>query len=185
MISKLKINKGFTLVEILVAVALFTVIASFSTGAVLSIFDANNRARASKTVVDNLNLAIEDMVRTVRFGNNFHCGNSGNLASPTNCPDSSGSDLLDVTFKGDVIVYRLNGTAIQKSSDGGSNYTDITSPETSIDYLRFYVFNSQSSDNKQPYVVAVIKGHSGNKITAQSSFSIETTISQRVLDFNI
>jgi len=66
------------------------------------------------------------------------------------------------------------------SYDGGYNFTNITSPETIIDYLRFYVFGNDS--NKRPYVVAVIRGHVGNRPTTQSSFSIQTVMSQRTLN---
>ena len=83
--KKRKENKGFTLVEVLVAVALFTIIATISMGALVSIFDANKKSQTSKTVVDNLNLSIEDMIRTIRFGTNYHCGSSGNLNTSQNC----------------------------------------------------------------------------------------------------
>lgn len=170
--SKLKINKGFTLVEMLIAVSLFVVIAFISIGAILSIFDANKRAQSSKTVVDNLNLSIENMARTVRFGSNY------NKVSDTE---------LRVTFydinlaRTKIVAYRLNGTSIEVSDDGGS-FMAITSPETVIEYLRFYVSGSSPFDANQPYVLAVIKGYSGNKPTTQSKFSIQTLMSQRTLD---
>jgi len=185
--NKFKNKKGFTLVELLVAVALFTTIAFFSIGAVLSIFDANRKAQSSKTVVDNLNLSLENMVRTIRFGNNYHCGTNTPLSSPRDC--STGDSFLAVTFEGFVnpIIYRWNGTIndpIQKSENGGTSYVNITAPEVKIDYLRFYVFNTSAGapDNKQPYVIVVIKGYSGNKPTSQTKFSIQTLISQRKLD---
>lgn len=177
-------KSGFTLVEMLIAIGLFTVIVSFSLGAVLSIFDANRRARSSKTVVDNLNLAVENMSRTIRFGSNYYCGISSSLSETKDC-SSDYDNSISVTFKGNRIIYKLDGKSIQKSDNGGSTYTNITSPETVIEYLRFYVIGSSPSDDSQPYVIAVIEGYSGNKLTAQSEFSIQTLMSQRVLDFNI
>lgn len=181
MIRKISDNeKGFTLVELLVAVSIFVVVAVFSMGAVISVFDANKKSQSTKTVVDNLNLSIENVARTVRFGSSYHCGSSGSFSSPQNC--SSGDSLLAVTFNGSVLVYRLNGTTIQKSTNGGLSYTNITSPDTVVQYLSFYVFGSSTSDTVQPYVVAVIKGYVGTKPTTQSIFSIETVMSQRTLD---
>ena len=58
MTNKFKNKKGFTLVEMLIAISLFIVVTFFSIGSLLSIFDASKRARDSKTVVDNLNFAI-------------------------------------------------------------------------------------------------------------------------------
>jgi prepilin-type N-terminal cleavage/methylation domain-containing protein len=176
-------SKGFTLVEMLIAVSLFVVIVSFSLGSLVSVFNANKNAQSSKTVVDNLNLSLENMARTIRFGKNYHCGSDGTLSSPRDCPDNiNGDTFFAVTFESKVIIYRLNGTTIQKSSDGGGSYEDITAPEAKIENLKFYVFGSFPSDNAQPYVVVVIKGYAGSKSDTQSSFSVETLISQRTID---
>jgi len=179
-------KRGFTLVELLIAVSLFVVVTIISIGAVLSIFDANKRAQFSKTVVDNLNFSIENMARTVRFGSYYYCGISPDLFGINDCP--TGGDSLSVTFNDNRIIYKWNGTTndpIQKSDDGGSVYTNITAPEAKIQYLKFYVLGSSTSDTNQPYVVAVIKGYVGNKPTTQSVFSVETLMSQRALDYNI
>ena len=177
--NKLKNNRAFTLVELIIAVALFTLVAFISIGAILSVYDANKRAQASKTVVDNLNLSIENMARMIRFGSSYYCGISSSGTS--DCP--TGGDSISVTFDGSRIIYKLSndGKAIQKK-EGGGNYENITSPETVIQYLRFYVFGSSVGDANQPYIIAVIKGYSGNKLTVQSEFSIETLMSRRKLD---
>lgn len=191
MITKLKIvncklkipakRAGFTLVEMLIAVGLFVTIVAFSMGAILTIFDANRKAQSSKTVVDNLNLSIENMARTVRFGNSYHCGSNGNLSTPNDC--STGDTSFAVTFNGSVIIYRLNGAALQRSDDGGLTYSNITSSDTTIDYSKFYVFGTNPGpDTQQPYIIAVIKGHVGSKPTVQTVFFIETLLSQRTLD---
>ena len=185
--KKINNKKGFTLVEMLVAVALFTLVASFSIGAGVSIFYANRKARSSKTVVDNLNLSLENISRIIRFSSNYYCGVSAN---PESKYDGSNCDAVSVKFidKGVTkrIVYSLYVNAqgrgtIQRSDNGGVSYTNITSPDTNIQQLKFYVFNTLVAD-AQPYVVAVIKGYVGERSTSQSSFSIETAISQRVLD---
>lgn len=172
--SKICKNAGFTLVEMLIAISLFIVVSTISIGAIINIFDSNKRAQSSKTVVDNFNLAFENMVRTIRFGSNYRCG--GGVGD---C--SLGDTSVTVNFQGDDITYRLNGNSIQKRQNNG-NYENITSPETVIQYLKFYVLGTNTNDGNQPYVVVVIKGYSGNKSTNQSVFSIETLISQRKLD---
>ena len=180
-------QKAFTLVEMLISVGLFTLIATISIGAVLSVFDANKKSQATKSIIDNLNLSIENLTRTVRFGDNYHCGSGGTITNPQDCPNNSvGDTFLALRFKGTTIIYRLNGTAIERSDDGGVNYKAITSSETVVEYLRFYVFGNtaDSPSLRQPYVIAVIKGYVGNtnKPTRQSMFSIETLMSQRTLD---
>jgi hypothetical protein len=141
-------------------------------------------------VVDNLNFAIEDVARTVRFGSYFYCGISSNLSAVNDC--STGGSAVSVTFKGSGcggpgcrVIYKWNGTIadpIEMSTDGGMNYTDITAPEVKIEYLKFYVFGGDNTDVVQPYVLVVMKGYVGSKPTTKSTFSIETLMSQRTLD---
>lgn len=187
LINKMKFkfkNKGFTLTEMMVAVALFAVVVFVSLGALVSIFDANRRAQSSKTVVDNLNLALEDMTRTVRFGDHYYCGANDREDRANEC-ELNPQDALSVTFEGDRVIYRLCEGEIRRGDDEEdcNDMQAITSSDTVIDHLDFYVFNSEdSSPNRQPYVLAVIKGHVGNKATLQSSFSIQTIMSQRKLD---
>lgn len=178
--KKIFYKKGFTLVEILVAVALFTVVATISAGALISVFDANNKSQTSKMVVDNLNIAIEDMARTIKFGAAYHCGSGGTLILPQNC--STGANFLALNFNGSTIVYRRNGNTIEKSTNGGTSYVPITEPSVVIQNLTFYTFGTDTSDQLQPYVVIVIKGYVGTKPTQQTNFSIQTTVSQRTLD---
>lgn len=179
-----KSKKGFTLVEILISVSLFTVIVTISMGALLSIFDANRKTQSLKTVMDNLNLALEDMSRTVRFAEHYHCGNTGTLGNPRDC--ENGDSFLAVTFEGRTVVYRQNGSAIQRSNDGGLTYANVNSSDTVIENLKFYVFGTQPGpgDVDQPYVLAVIKGYAGSpgKPRTRSDFSIQTLMSQRALD---
>ena len=181
-------RQGFTLVEMMVATSLFIIVVTISMGAILSIFEANRKAQASKTVMDNLNLALEDMARTVRFGTNHHCENTGTLSQPRNCSNNvSGSNFLAVNFKGQTIVYRRSGNTIQRSNNGGASYTDITSPQNIvIESLTFRVFGTSQSDYFQPYVLVVIKGYSGNpNRPSKSTFSIQTIMSQRKLDIQL
>lgn len=191
---KFKFKKGFTLVEMLIAVSLFVVVVFVSIGALLSIFDANKNARSSKTVVDNLNLAIESMTRTVRFGKDYRCttGFSSLPNYPLTPADCNGGTALAVDFydsniPGNVVVtYEWDSAnkSIKRSYNGYYDKGFLNSKDTIIESLKFYVLNSSNSDYdyKQPYVIAVIKGYVGDKPTTQSSFTIETIMSQRELD---
>jgi prepilin-type N-terminal cleavage/methylation domain-containing protein len=193
MIKRALNKKGFTLIEMLIAVSLFTVVVTISIGALLTIFDANKKARSARTVVDNLNISIENMTRIVRFGKNYHCGTGGALSSPVDCADNvNGNTSMAVTFydttlaRDVVVAYKLTTISgsgvIQMSYDDGA-YTSITDPQANIQLLRFRVSGTSTSpDTNQPYVIAVIKGYVGKDPTSQTTFSLETLMSQRTLD---
>ncbi len=82
--------KGFTLIEVMVSVTLFAMVMTLSLGAILSIIDGNKKAQAINSVANNLNFAVDSMVRDIKTGYSYSCNES---QIPT--PDSTsviGSD---------------------------------------------------------------------------------------------
>ena len=178
-------KKGFTLVELIVAIGVFTIVVSISLGAVLSIMDSNRKAQNLRSVMDNLNYSLESMTRTIRFGRNYHCDiNVLPITSVNDC--SSGADSIAIiNTSGVQVVYKLVGGRIARSVAGGQDYY-LTGTDVVIDKLSFRVFGSNQysggSDMLQPQVIIVVSGHAGNKVGLQSYFNIETTVSQRLFD---
>jgi prepilin-type N-terminal cleavage/methylation domain-containing protein len=64
---------GFTLVEVLVSLAIFSIVVVSALGAMLAISDANRRVQQTRSVMDNLSLAIESISRNLRLGYMYHC----------------------------------------------------------------------------------------------------------------
>lgn len=172
-------KRGFTLIELMTAISIFIVIMVISMGSIIGVFDANRKSRSLKTVLNNLNLAVESMSREMRFGQNYHCGAGGTLSAPQNCP--SGDTLMSFLSSDDLqITYRLAGTTIEKQVDN-STFVPVTSPEIIIDDLTFYTLGADTNDTLQPKVVVRIKSHAGTG-RGRSDFTLETLISQRTLD---
>ncbi len=72
-ISFLKNQKGFTLIEVMIAVGLFVVIMVFGIGSVLSTNNAHKKSQSQRAINDNLSFVIEDMSRNIRLGSNYRC----------------------------------------------------------------------------------------------------------------
>jgi hypothetical protein len=124
------------------------------------------------------------MSRTIRFGSTYHCGSSGDLAQPADCVSGDTSiTLLDST--GNRVTFAQSGSAITKSVNGGTALP-VTSAEITIQSIAFRVIGSTpyttDLSNLQPQVIITISGQVGSKQKTQSSFSIETTVTQRKLD---
>lgn len=180
---KNKLNFGFTLIEIIVSLGLFMIVVTISLGAVLGIFDANTRSQSMSSVMNNLSYSLDAMVRTIRFSTVYHCGNSGSFGTPQTCPDNAnGDNFFAMTFNGQIYIYRFNNNTIEKSEDGGLTYTPAIGSDVTVQSAKFRVFNTIVGDNKQPYAIITIKGFAGKKPSTQSSFDIETFVSQRQLD---
>jgi prepilin-type N-terminal cleavage/methylation domain-containing protein len=175
-------QKGFTLIEIMTAVSVFLVVMTISMGAIISIFDANRKAQSAKTVMDNLNFAVETMSREIRFGTKYHCGSSGNIETPQNC--LSGDSFISFLSSDNLqTVYRLSGSSIQKSVNGGSDYIAVTAPEISITSLTFYVVGATGApDTLQPKTLIKISGNAGTKTNTRTAFTLQTMASQRLID---
>ena len=160
------------------AMALFTIIMTISMGSILSVFDANRKSRSIKTVMTNLNIAVESMSKEMRFGENYHCG-GGSITQPQNC--ASGDTLMSFLSSDDVqITYRFSGTAIEKEVDG-DGFIPVTAPELLVDSLTFYTLGADTGNTLQPKVIIKIKAHVGSG-KSRADLTLQTLVSQRILD---
>ncbi len=188
---KSKKEKGFTLIELMVASSLFLVVMLIVSGAILNVFDANQKSKNLRAVMDNLNLTLETMTRTIRFGTNYHCGSSGVLTNPQDCTVTPSSNLTLRSESGQTVTYSTStvSTRISRAISPDNNF--ITSPDVTLTNLKFWVIGSTTycvlncadKDIVQPRVVIVVSGYVGTKPTTRSNFTLQTTVSQRVFDF--
>ena len=174
-------RKGFTLIELMVSISIFLVVMTISMGAIFSIFDANRKSESLKVVMNNLNLAVDSMSREIKFGSNYHCGAGGNIKTPQDC--AAGDTYISfLSNQGLQEIYTINGTSIEKSTDGGRTFLAVTAPEIDIEHLDFYVVGSLKGDGLQPKVLIMVKGYSGGKPDTKTEFAIQTLVSQRAPD---
>ena len=186
-----KPDRGFTLIEIMVSVALFAVVMTISVGSLLSLIDANRKAQALNSVINNLNFALENMSRNMRVGSTYYCNTLSsvppNIDTTNDCSnggvlfafEGNGGDISDPT---DQVVYRFIDSHIEKSIDSGATFVRITASEVTIDSMKFYVVGTTAGDSSQPRVVMTVRGTIGIGSKFQTSFNLQTTVSQRVLD---
>lgn len=176
-------NVGFTLIEIMVSVTIFAIVMTISMGAILTIVNANRKAQSLKSVMNNLNFAVENMTRTIKTGGKYS-------ASLPTCNASISSNSLIVGnavikgVSGNNITYSLIPSGqIQKqiTLNGVSQIETVTSPEITIERLCFYVTGNGANDDLQPKVTMILKGYAGN-LKNRSNFNLQTTVSQRLLD---
>ena len=196
---KLKASSGFTLIEMMIAFAVFAIIMVISVGSLISLIEANHKAQALKTVVNNLHFALENMSRNIRTGTNYRCSFEGDsnpvsVTQTRNCATIPGERLVFKTRDGEYMLYELSDGAIVRSKNGDpavlltqANFIPITAPEVQVETLNFYVDgadNTQESPNntQQPRVLLVVKGWMQGKSKVVSRFDIQTLVSQRALD---
>jgi len=179
-------QKGFTLVEMIIALTLFSLVVAMSTGALVGLFDANRKSQSLASVINNLNYSIENMTRTIRFAKAYNCGAAIPLTTPVNCtgnPTPPGESIA-VTSGSGTTIFRFNNSnsKLEISTNNGTTYTPITSSEVTITYAKFFVYNTASGEGRQPYALIIIRGYAGSKPSSRSEFDIQTIVSQRPLD---
>jgi len=186
-------NKGFTLVEMLIAIAVFSIVILISVGALLNLARANNRSHAVLVAINNLDFAMEQMGRTIRVGTNYFCSNGNHPVteqvkdcvwpasrSALSLTDQYDDRILYIFNKGNNSLDRVDLNIIPRRT------FSITSPEIIIEKVNFTVVGTDKSDNIQPRVMLNISGRTnigGTKPEDQVSFDLQTLVSQRNPDF--
>lgn len=191
--STLRTKNGFTLVEMIVSIGLFTTVLFIATSAFLNIVSVDRKSRAVRIATDNLNLALEDMSRRIKTGSNYYCGTVDTGAS-ADC-QNGGSTLYFTAQDGLRVKYTSSGGAIWRWVQGDAGDTRVTAPEINIVTsggaagLKFFVNgslpygNGAGNDKVQAFVTTVVDGelNSGSSLP-KTRFKVQTTITQRLYD---
>lgn len=164
-------SRGYTLIELMVAVGLFAIIMTLAAGAYLLMINANRQAQARASGINNLAFAAETMLRTIRTGRNYTCGTSGD------CTNGG------TTFS----VIDQNGAQQTFSSANGAitqNGIALTDPSVTITSLTFYARGTAvaPTDYLQPYAIVTITGTVSAGPNATQSFNVETSAAMRGSD---
>ncbi|OGZ41338.1 MAG: hypothetical protein A3C80_03345 [Candidatus Ryanbacteria bacterium RIFCSPHIGHO2_02_FULL_45_43] len=175
---------GFTLIEILVAVFIFTIVIMVAVGAIIAVNDASKKARSQKAVINNLDSALEQVYRSIREGHTYHCGTAP-FNTELACPNGESVFAFearggDLNNPNDQIVYRLQNNRIERSIDGGNTYLPLTAPDVVVNELTFKNVTISSATDPQPKVLITVKGKAGIDQKSASEFNIQTTVSQRL-----
>ncbi len=172
-----KSEKGFTLIEMIVSIAIFSIVVVMALGALLVIIEANSKSKSVKLVVNNLNMALESMSRELRVGYDYNCASSfGGDCS------SGGSTIYFKTKDGDDAYYKFSGNTLKRKIDEiDSAEVSLIGSDVFIEDLTFYVEGTGVGDEEQPRILVTLKGLS-EEGTETTEFNIQTTISQRQIE---
>lgn len=97
----MKTKKAFTLVEILVSLAIFTIFITLALSVLFVSNASSKRSTAIKTAIDNVQYSLEVFTRNARLGTMYTCMNKGDLSvslSPISGVDCAYPDGHGVAF---------------------------------------------------------------------------------------
>lgn len=208
--TKNKSIRGYSLVEMLVVLGLFSSIATLSLGALFNAQSVNSRLQETQAILDNVNLSSQTITREIRFGADFYCATTIPTGLqqevPTvrkNCAPGTalGTVLIfrpsDAVHELDRVAYYVSNGVLYKDVypyQGTTTILQMTSDDVNITSLLFTVDGAHTSDGssddgnqsdyKQPLISIFLSGvtRPAKANTPPATFEIQTAVSAREID---
>lgn len=184
MITSSSHTRGFTLIELMVSMGIFSIIMLLASVAYISLIFASKEVRSSTSAMDNLSMAVSSMARDIR---------TGDCSVPSSCSTSSKGSLTFVNTSGCIVTYSLVQDAIQKKvAPGGSCLANYISVLTDVGAIKitnltfnkeiYYAINPTSITTARQLWTTIIVQGADLKVKTNSvpqTFSIETGATMR------
>ena len=176
--------RGYTLLELIVSVALFTIVVTIAISTYLQMISLNRKARATNDLVSNLSYTLESIGRTIRTGKEYDCGGGGGSlncwpggSSQFSFTDENGRDVTYILKSGGVVGMCIDSACTDSSA------SPLTDSRISIESLQFFVQGVGTGDSTQPRVIIAVAGEIvPDPDEAPVSFSIQTSATQRLIE---
>ncbi len=198
-LHKRSINKGFTLVEMLVAVSIFTIVMTTAMGTLVVMLTAGSVAQSAQSLTMNLSFAVDSMARNIRTGYDYHCSNTvtadGAALTSSRADCATGARVLVLTEgrTGYRVAYQYNAASdalyqkvdIPSGEPGGPDYGSwvrLTSEDIKIDPFEFTVVGSTAGDSVQPMVRITLTAAPADSRTQILPYYIQTTVTSKYLN---
>jgi len=191
-------RNGFTLVEVLIAIAVFSVIVTIGVGGFVHALHTQREVAALIAAQTNMSVVLEQMTREMRTGYLF-CNTPTNNGNPNPTCQLSGNN--GCTINGNVwtcnnlidfynaqqqnVDYELQNGAIVRSASGPTGtFVPVTGNNVLVKYLTFTLFGNTEGDNWSPRVTISlgIAPNSNDPVLANDVLNLQTTVSARTID---
>ena len=191
-------TRGFTLIEMMVSLMIFSVVAVVALGAVIKIVSTNQKAQTLESAITNMNFALDSMSRDLRVGSSYVCGTTPAFPmAGNNCSGGvTGSTGAVIVFQSPKFdsndncylsyAYRFNpvtstNISIQKAQQitcGASAAWGSWSPivSSNVTITSSYI---QVSNDPYPLIYIEITGYAGDKELDRTYFDMDTAVSPR------
>ena len=170
-----KRSRGFTLIEIIVSLAIFSIVATVALGALVKIISTNKKAQSLQSSLTNLSFGLESMSRELRAGTRYQPITNGIIFDSTKKDPLSPSCSLKYS-------YRFSGTGpyeLQKAEQTScssiiveSDYASILSPNITLTGYRFDV-----NAGTYPLIAIYLSGYAGIRERERTYFEVQTAVS--------
>jgi type II secretory pathway pseudopilin PulG len=177
-------NAAFTLIELLIACGIFSVVMIVITGTFVSLIDTQKNILLTRKALAQASYALEFMSRALRMAQKDmtpDCLSQAGL-NYENFDPGDGNVYHGIRFKnanqnGECQEFYLENGQIKFKRQGQSSLS-LTSPDINIERLKFLLRGESQDDTLQPLVTISFE----IKLKNSPPLKLQTSISQRNLD---
>ncbi|MFH1233129.1 MAG: DUF4367 domain-containing protein [Patescibacteria group bacterium] len=179
------LQKGTTLLEIIVAIGIFSMIILSATGIFQLVVEGQRNAIAAQNIQENIRYAMETISREIRMAqasSDNACqtafGFSGN--NKIYNTNSNNNVLYFKNKDGECILYSIENNQLIKAKGSLSNSIALTSSKIKINNLKFVITDNSVGNNsiQSRVTMALDIEYIGKKMHKQL-MQIQTTVSSR------
>lgn len=180
--KKTNSKQGFTLIELMVAITLFSAIATVVVTIFVTGLKSQQRAMTFQVLFDQTSYFTEYLARQVRMSRRSIGGSCIPIGENYEMTHGGQGLKFITTECGCLEIYLDNATGrIKEDRDGVQNY--LTSEDLKVTDLSFALTGVSELDTLQARITTSLKIKGGsNRAEGQPALNIQTTISQRKLD---
>jgi type II secretory pathway component PulJ len=170
-------QEGFTLIEAVVATAVFAFVVSSTLAVYLATISLDSKSRAERAVTQNARFIMEFLSKEIRNGGVYY--------SMTN--DSDTLSLLNQLDEAETIEWGGVSNPVITLNKPGLGTTNLNSEDVEVTRLQFILspttgpYNLANDSHIQPHVTVIMSLRSRNqKFKEAASIDIQSTYSTRV-----
>jgi len=169
-----KKSKGLTLIELIVAMGIFSVIIVIVVGLFVATLKGYRKSAALQNVQENARFLMDFMTKEIRQSTIISGDNHSLILErpdPSNPPA-----ILNIT-------YNFDGTNIQRTVAGSPSSSGAINSQQVMVSGAFFISGITSGDGLQPKVTISLKVQTqATKAEEKAAIDLQATLSQRILD---
>ncbi len=178
-----KMNRGFTLIEMLITVVIFSIVIGTATGVFVSAIRLQKYNLAYQQLLDQTSYAMEYMGRAIRMAKRGGCIIGSNYYEGVD--QGTGHSIKFATYHNECWGFFLEDSTkrlkVWKETGEGEGEYYLTSDDFDVTSFNVVVSGDEIDDDLQPRVTIFMEIQ-GRGSGYQPKMKIQTTISQRDLD---
>jgi prepilin-type N-terminal cleavage/methylation domain-containing protein len=202
-----KLSRGFTLLEMIVSLGIFSTVAIIAVGSLVRITSLNRQAQSLQSAMNDINYTLESISREMRFGSDYSCINIDNFSGDDTGRNPGCSGAKGVIFKSAKtnpnnpscrLIYAYwfikepDSYSIRKSQQqscseaiGADTAVRLTDENNiKVEEVKINIKPALSGPYYSTFQIE-LKGYAGIKENERNDFNVRTMVSQRIADETI